>query len=108
MKLGLIKKSMICLLSLSFAFTLAACSKTSSEKITSTTNVFANKDIQAYAKKYKHQKENKEVTLREIDYEAYDVTWNYEKYALIINNSTSVYFLYIKATNQLISLENSL
>ena len=107
MKLGLIKKSMICLLSLSFALTLASCGKTSNEKITSTTNVFTNKDILAYAKKYRYQKEEKEVNLREFDEEAYTISWNYENYALLFNNSTSVYYLYIKATNQLVSLENT-
>ena len=74
MKLGLIKKSMICLLSLSFALTLASCGKTSNEKITSTTNVFTNKDILAYAKKYRYQKEEKEVNLREFDEEAYTIS----------------------------------
>ena len=60
MKISLIKKATICALSISCLAALASCSVGGS-----TTKVFANKDIQAYAKKYDINYDVKDVKLYE-------------------------------------------
>ena len=53
MKLGLIRKSLVCVLSITFGLTLASCKMDSKEATVSTTNVFKNADVLAYAKNSK-------------------------------------------------------
>ena len=82
MKLGLIKKSMICVLAASFSLVLASCalkpaSKKNNSDITNTTNVFSKKDILAYAKKEIGSKPTyKEIELVKLDQDKYYVDSN--------------------------------
>ena len=106
MKLGLIKKSMITVLSLSFIATLAACKKSNIEKTSSSTNIFKNSEILAFAKKQtKAKSENKKVEIVEADLDKYTVNRNYT-YTLLRDNTTYKYSLYGKYSNKIIDLNN--
>ena len=69
MKIGLFKKSLACVLSVSFLLTLASCSLGSSSSDNGKgENIFKNKDIQAYAKRNAYTPTDySEVELKEID-----------------------------------------
>ena len=106
MKLGLIKKSMITVLSLSFIATLAACKKSNIEKTSSSTNIFKNSEILAFAKKQtKAKSENKKVEIVEADLDKYTVNRSYA-YTLLRDNTTYKYSLYGKYSNKIIDLNN--
>lgn len=90
MRLNLIKKATICALSISCLAALASCSGGS------TTKVFANKDIQAYAKKYDITYDVNDVRLYEYkDSEETLVRTNF-RYALLKNNTSGKYRLFMR------------
>lgn len=103
MRLGLIKKSLICVLSLSFCALLASCSKGAIEQSVSKSNVFAQKDILAYAKKNKVVTEE-EFVLPEVKYVDYGV-YSLEDYvsdeaSLIAGIGTNDSKIYTKKANE--------
>ena len=104
MKMGLIKKSFICVLSLSFITLLVACNK-NKDGVVSKTNVFAKKDVLAYAKKNKEEKDNGNVEIAVFDTNDYTVSFEDSLYALVCDN-TSKYYLYLKCNNKLVDLKN--
>lgn len=96
MKISLIKKATICALSISCLAALASCGIGSS-----TTKVFANKDIQAYAKKYDINYDVKDVKLYEYkDSEKTNVSSSFT-YTLLQDKSTKKYQLYMKYSNRI-------
>lgn len=95
MKYGLIKKSAICVLSLSCLATLASCSFGGSS-----VKVFANKDIQAYAKKNDITNEIGNIELKNIDLNEYDIVENKFSYSLVQNKTTDKYQLYMRYANK--------
>ena len=97
MKISLIKKATICALSISCLAALASCSG-------STTKVFANKDIQAYAKKYDINYDVKDVKLYEYkDSEEILVSTNF-RYALLKNKTTNKYRLFMRYADKFFNI----
>lgn len=94
MKYGLIKKSIICVLSLSCLATLASCGIGGSS-----TKVFANKDIQAYAKKNDITNEIGDIELKEIKLNDYTIVENKFAYTLVRHQTTDKYKLFIRYSN---------
>lgn len=109
MKRNLIKKSLLCVLSLSFCALLASCKKVSgSEKSVSKTNVFANSDVLAYAKKNKDNSTYAYKTkIFELDTKKYNVDENTYSYVLVYDNDTSKPFLYLRNTGEIIDIDNN-
>ncbi|MCR5461874.1 MAG: hypothetical protein K6E87_02285 [bacterium] len=96
MKKGLIKKSMICALTISCFATLTACGMGSS----STSKVFANKDIQAYAKKKDITYDNvKDIKLTEIKTSEKTLE-NKFSYSLVQDKTTKKYQLYMRYSDK--------
>ena len=96
MKKGLIKKSLICCLSLSFSLFLASCTNASSgEKTSSTTNIFKDSDVLAYAKKYRTQKEKGKLCYNEVDLTTYNVATNTKNYGIEEDTLLTHYNLYL-------------
>ena len=95
MKFGLIKKSFICALSISCFTMITACSN-------STTKVFANKDIQAYAKKYDINYDNvKDITLYEYKESEKTSKGDSFTYTLLQDKTSKKYQLYMKYANRI-------
>lgn len=109
MKRNLIKKSLLCVLSLSFCALLASCKKvSSSEKSVSKTNVFANSDVLAYAKKNKGNNAFAHKTkIFELDTKKYNVDENTDNYVLLYDNDTSKPYLYLRNTGEIIDIDNN-
>ena len=108
MKRNLIKKSLLCVLSLSFCALLASCKKTSnSEKSVSKKNVFADSDVLAYAKKNKgSNKSDFKTVWTEVDTKKYDIDINNEDYAIIYDNDTADPSIYLKSSGKTININN--
>ncbi len=103
MRLGLIKKSMVCILSLSFCAVLASCGNSMKVEKTSTKTIFNNADIQAYAKKNVVTKKYGEIELhqfKQTDYTIYSLKMS----ALLKNATSGAYQLYIRYNNKYIDL----
>ncbi|MBP5445533.1 MAG: hypothetical protein J6Y28_05095 [Acholeplasmatales bacterium] len=98
MKRSLIKKSLACILSLSFCAILASCTKKTDNGSTNSTNIYTNKDIQAYAKR------NANTNLTYPEVVLHDVLNNGEisigyknnYYALITDSANGKYSMYLK------------
>lgn len=104
MRLGLIKKSMVCILSLSFCAVLASCGNNLKVEKTSTKTIFNNADIQAYAKKYASEKtETPIVSFHDYKQADYTVISKYN-IALLKNGETGKYQLYIRSNDKFIDL----
>ena len=108
MKLGLFKKSLVCVLTATFALTLASCKFASSEEASvSKTNVFKNSDVLAYAKINKKQVDKYNTEITTVDANKYGVYSNYTSFAILREkDNTTKYSMYIKASNKLVDLHN--
>ena len=109
MKLGLIKKSLICVLSISFCALLASC-KNGSEQSVSKKNVFAQKDILAYAKKNSMKEKESEYVSPEvvdIDYSKYSVISRISYATLLRDNASDASKLYTKKANKIMDISDS-
>lgn len=106
MKRNIMKKTMLCALSLSFALLLASCKKATNEQSVSKTNIFANKDILAYAKKESEKGNNKKQVYQAIDSSKYNVISNNSTYALLKDVDTDENYLFICANNNIVDLKN--
>lgn len=101
MKKTLIKKTVICALTISCLATLASCKMGSSR----TTNVFANKDIQAYAKKNDITYDNvKDIQLTEVNTSEKTFVYNEFNYSLVKDKTTSKYQLYMRYANKVFDI----
>ena len=92
MKMGLIKKSFICALSISCFAMISACSN-------STTKVFANKDIQAYAKKNDIENQVSGFEYKEIKDSEKTIVTNSFSFSLLKDKTTLKYQLYMRYPN---------
>ena len=100
MKKGLIKKTVICALTISCLATLAACGNGSS-----TTKVFANKDIQAYAKKNDITYDNvKDIKLKEIKTSEKTIADTAFSYTLVRDKETLKYQLYMRYSDKVFDI----
>ena len=106
MKRNIMKKTMLCALSLSFALLLASCKKATNEQSVSKTNIFANKDVLAYAKKESEKANNKKQVYQVIDSSKYNVISNNSTYALLEDVDTEENYLFICANNNIVDLKN--
>ena len=108
MRVGLIKKSLICVLSLSFCALLASCKKVGSNQSVSKKNVFAQKDILAYAKKNKlTMDEFASPTVTDINVTSkYSVQGSLDGALLLLDRDSSATKLYTRKSNQIIDLSS--
>ena len=93
MKLGLIKKSIICVLSLSFCTVLASCAVVNKSDAKSK-SIFNNADIQAYAKKNTYIKESKTIEAFEVSTADYTLESNGSNLSILQNKETGAYRIY--------------